>query len=319
MGSSDIAAADGVSGFPSTLSSDSLTGNATAAVATIMAAAATPSPVEFEALSATDSADLNLTALELTAGYLASSVAETVAASEDPIIVRAPEDPVVWKCPRPGRLQAAVPDSAEMTFTGSKHRGLIKAEASELPAFRYLAALEEAVHSGEALAGRLPEMPTALSARDADIQRCAQPACLPDSPASARGLPRGRPAPSASLPLRTCGGLLAKAPTDRPSANTRFLFSDEGWGMQAPSLPGARKHAAASGTALRYSALRGAPLAHCRRGPHASALWVNTEKARLRTEVVKPFGCSAAIAFIQNGGPKSLESLQQGLCDRELM
>lgn len=271
------------------------------------ALAKSPSPVEFER---GDSKLDALQALEITTGYLEAELKKCEAECEN--AARVCEGPTRQQCLRPGRLGPAVPDSGETTFTGSRHKGLIKAEASELPAFRYLAALEEAVHSGEALAGRIPDIPTTLST-------CAKAHCTAVPLQSARGLPRAKHTPSGSIPLRTCGGLLANAPSDRPCTDTRFFFSDEGWGVQPPLSPGARKHVPAPATAFGTSVLRGAPLSQLRRGPHASALWVNTEKARLRAEVAKPFGSSAAMAFIQNGGPNSLESLQQGLCDRELL
>jgi len=233
-----------------------------------------------------------------------------------------------WLGTRPPRLEAAVPDEGQISFTGTKHKGLIEAEAIELPAFRHLAALEEAVRSGEALAGNLPELPTALKG---DLDPNCQDKQVAHDPNtalmihSARGMPSPRSRPKhawdrGSVPLRTCGGgLLAKAAIGMQQAEPRFFFSEEGWGMQPPLLPGARKHTAAPSMGFGCSALRGAPLQQCRRGPHASALWVSTEKARLRTEAVKPFGSSAAIAFIQNGGPRSMEPLQQPLCDQDLV
>lgn len=268
------------------------------------ALAKSPSPVEFERGDSKSDAFL---ALELTTGYLEAELKQCETECEDAA------RPSAQPCPRrPGRLGPAVADSEETTFTGCRHKGLIKAEASELPAFRYLAALEEAVHSGEALAGRIPEIPTAL-------RTCSEAHYTAQRLQSLHRLSRPKHTPSGSIPFRSCGGLLANAPSERPCADPRFFFSDEGWGVQAPLSPGARKHVAATPTAFGTSVLRGAPLSQLHRGPHASALWVNTEKARLRAEVAKPFGSSAAIAFIQNGGPKSLEPLQRGLCDRELI
>lgn len=207
-------------------------------------------------------------------------------------------------------------------------------ESQELPAFRHLAALEQAVQSGEALAGRIPELPSTLRddltlAAVVDIDssrgRCLTPgsgarlATQAESPRSARGTARRQPFARCGDALRTCGGgLLAKAPCDVPSISPRFFFGDEGWGLQPPSMPGARKHAPAAPLGFGRSALRGAPLPRCRRGPHASALWVSTEKARLRAEVAKPLGSSAAVAFLQNDGPMSLEPLHRGLCDPEV-
>lgn len=238
---------------------------------------------------------------------------------------------------RPARLESAVPDEGKHSFTGSKHRGLMAVEAHELPCFQHLAALEKAVHSGEALAGNLPELPSSLRAKPQPQPQpaaeegpvfwnegaaCDANAQILDPAAtvqSARGLPRPRHMASGSMALRTTGGgLLAKAPYGRPQSSPRFFFGEEGWGMQAPAMPGARKHAAAQPLGHGCSALRGVPLSQCRRGPHASALWVSTESARLRSEAVKPFGCSAAIAFIQNGGPRAMEPLQRDPCDREL-
>lgn len=243
--------------------------------------------------------------------------------------------------PRPARLENSLPDGGQASFSGSKHRDLIKPEAHELPVFRHLAALEEAVRSGEALAGNIPELPTNLKrelnlslGNEAPQEMQAWEAHVAGVTAtiqSARGLDRTRmkSTTGTSMPLRsTGGGLLAKAPVGYQNQDfaglagrsPRFFFSDDGYGMQPPLLPGSRKHAAAPSTGFGCSALRGAPLQQCRRGPHATALWVSSEKVRLRSEVVKPFGSSAAIAFIQNGGPqRSLEPLQQALCDQELV
>lgn len=228
---------------------------------------------------------------------------------------------------RPARLKDALPDEGQSSFTGSKHRSLTAAEPSELPVFRHLAALEEAVCNGEALAGNIPDLPTALQPANGTSSGKTAPQLFNDvthanlAIQSARGVSIANYTTGRSLPLRTCGGgLLAKAPIPvQHGTEPRFFFSEEGWGMQAPLVPGARKPAAAAPTGFACSALRGAPLTQCRRGPHASALWISTEKARLRTEMVKPFGSSAAIAFIQNGGPRSIESLRQDLCDPELI
>mmetsp|Transcript_93350 Transcript_93350/g.170975 ORF Transcript_93350/g.170975 Transcript_93350/m.170975 type:complete len:150 (+) Transcript_93350:2-451(+) len=131
------------------------------------------------------------------------------------------------------------------------------------------------------------------------------------SPRSARG--------AGTSTLRQCGGLLAKAPMGVSSASPRGFFSEDNWGIQAPLLPGARKHAAHSSLAFGSSVLRGTPLSSCRRGNAATALWVSTERERLQAEAMKPFGSSAAIAFLQNGGPQTMERLDRQLVNQDLL
>lgn len=209
--------------------------------------------------------------------------------------------------PRPTRLRGAVGSGDDPFCKDSKRPGATSSTSfDELPAFQYLSVLEEAVNSGNAFAeGRLPLLPQALRGPGAP-QRGA--AAL--TPRSARGV-------AGTSTLRACGGLLAKAPLGVPPSSARGFFNEDGWGFQAPL--GTRKGVHATSTAFGSSALRGAPLSRSRRGPAASAMWVSTERERLQAEAFKPFGSSAAIAFLQNDGPMTMERFDRPLISKDVI
>lgn len=190
---------------------------------------------------------------------------------------------------RPGRLEDSSPDVENPC---NKH---LPVDFSELVVFKHLKALEEAVQSGESLEGCFPDLPANL--RSPTSQYRPAPTC------------RGR------LALRAVGGgLLAKAPIGVAKSAPRYFFGEDCYGMQPPLKPGSRKHAT-NQMAFGHSALRGTPLQRYHHVSHASALWVNTEASRLKSEMSKPYGASPAIAFLQNDGPQALVPLQPALCN----
>lgn len=236
---------------------------------------------------------------------------------------------------RPGRLEAAVRHGGEDPLcrrledcTGGGAARASPETCEELPAFKHLAALEEAVNSGDAFAGRLPSLPASLRG-----DRAALP--TPEATMTPRSA-RGR-----SVPLWSRGGPFAKTPLVSQSSRAvpalggrrsgGYLIGegvrvvcheDGGWGVRPPSFAGAKVHAAATPLAFGRSALNGAPLPRWRAqrgGPAATALWIGTERERLQAEAPKSFGCSATVAFLQNGGPEGLEPLDAELCRPEIL
>lgn len=200
---------------------------------------------------------------------------------------------------RPGRLEGAIAGLDGDPFSeGRRGAGALGTTAEgggydDIPAFRHLAALERAVASGEAFEGRLPPLPFAqaepVSPRP-QAAKIAAAASRPDADAD----PWGRPA----------------AP--------RVLFREGTWGLQPPFRAGSRKPGAALG-AFRRTALRGAALPGPATGAAATARWVATEGARLRSEVPRSLGCSHTIAFLASNGPKRVEDLSAPLCREDLL
>lgn len=231
-------------------------------------------------------------------------------------------------CP-PGRLEGAIygmdgdpfsrEDQGARTVFSTASTTLRPSLAcfEDLPAFRHLAALEEAVSNGSAMAGHLPALP--VMGLDSGSSWAGAGAakgtlsCLPPSPRSARSL-CGDAMGSSSGPSRmSMGAGMAAKTTAVPGS--RVLFREGMWGIQPPALAGAKNPAGGVKTfGFGQSALRGTSLQRRGRGPAATARWLGMEGERLRAEPSKPLGSSAHVAFMVNGGPERIGRLNGELC-----
>lgn len=243
---------------------------------------------------------------------------------------------------RPGRLAGPIggmegdpfswePQSLTSCSSSSAAAPPLSACFEDLPAFRHLAALEEAVSSGAAMEGRLPALPGRLRDEQGNVADgepsalAVPPGCQPPSPRSARMLrgmsPRVHSPRSArslrgpgGVPLQSAGaGVLAANNTTMPGS--RVLFHDGIWGLQPPALAGAKGAGGGAKTmGFGNSVLRGNTLSKRCRGPAATAMWVGSEGGRLRAEAPKSLGTCTHLAFLANGGPQRMDPLSGDLC-----
>lgn len=209
----------------------------------------------------------------------------------------------------PGRLHAAVGGCSDPFHRAADGLGAKPMNFEDMPAFRHLAALEEAVTNGS----------------------------LFDKKSQGGGIPQLHSTTGSALPALSIGSPRS------PPRSARDVFSEtKRWG---PAITGGKALVAsgrlASGIAsgaevvaadsssnyargnhpmsFTHSALRGVPLPKGRRGPHSTNAWLSTETARLRAEVAKTSGSSAAYAFFQNGGPQRMENLSAPLIAPEIL
>merc|ERR1712217_9847 len=97
-------------------------------------------------------------------------------------------------------------------------------------------------------------------------------------------------------------------------SNSCVLFHDGIWGLQPPVHASASSSRGAKTLGFGVSALRGSSLSKRCRGPAATAMWVGTEGARLRTQAPpKSLGNCKHLAFLANGGPQRIDPLSGDL------
>lgn len=234
---------------------------------------------------------------------------------------------------KPGRLEGAIGGYADpfSQTTCARQASPWNAHAvhaggamdfRDLPAFQHLDALERAVHSGAALEGNLPSLPSARGNLTPDPCQVSD-GKGPASPLrSARGGPGRAPAaPGAPLraPLSSRGSEGPLSSAGQGLTGRRILFREGDWGVEPPLPMAARKHAGAPPLGYSVSALTGKPLPRTHRGSASTARWLATESDRLRSEPRKTFGSSATFAFFQNGGPEHMEHLNSDLVRPHLL
>eukprot|EP00927_Polykrikos_kofoidii_P054661 TRINITY_DN49048_c0_g1_i1.p1 TRINITY_DN49048_c0_g1~~TRINITY_DN49048_c0_g1_i1.p1 ORF type:complete len:303 (+),score=34.66 TRINITY_DN49048_c0_g1_i1:91-999(+) len=176
------------------------------------------------------------------------------------------------------------------------------ANSDNLLMFQHLAALEEAASSGAAFRGHIPHLPCAAASAAHTVEGARF-----SSPRTARGREYG-------CRFRDAGSTLLQ--TRCPPSLPHKLDS-------ARNADAQRKHALYVGEtmpfAFQHSALRGGALPRGRYGPAATNQWLGMESARLRAEAAKSVGRSAAFAFLQNGGPESMDPIGAALCQTQLL
>lgn len=238
--------------------------------------------------------------------------------------------------PRPGRLGGAVEGAGsdpifERSMDGaeSKEKRPVPSKAcplafQDLPAFRHLALLEEAVGSGKELpllpqelpspaAGRLAPMTgsAAAAAASLTLQAAAPAGLLALQPG---GADEGFSFTPRSQLLKASGAkeeATARGSQAFAHASPRVLVPPGGssWGLQAP-LQGTLRRPAGNAAPLGFnkSSLRGTGITRKGCGAAATALWISTETQRLRKEYAQKtsLGASYAAAFLVNDGPEHM-------------
>jgi len=236
--------------------------------------------------------------------------------------------------PRPGRLGGVVEGAGsdpifERSMDGaeSKEKRLSPPKAcplefQDLPAFRHLALLEEAVGSGKELPLLPQELPASAAGRLAPMtgSAAAAAACLTlqaAAPGSLLALQRGGADEGSSFTPRSqlAGGAKEDATSSGSQAvahaSPRVLVQPGGssWGLQAP-LQGTLRRPAGNAAPLGFnkSSLRGTGITRKGCGAAAAALWINTETQRLRKDYAQKtsLGASSAAAFLTNDGPEHM-------------
>eukprot|EP00928_Gymnodinium_smaydae_P031828 TRINITY_DN23235_c0_g1_i1.p1 TRINITY_DN23235_c0_g1~~TRINITY_DN23235_c0_g1_i1.p1 ORF type:complete len:401 (+),score=89.20 TRINITY_DN23235_c0_g1_i1:34-1203(+) len=218
---------------------------------------------------------------------------------------------------RPGRLAGPVVAGAAAgagaaSVAGSpvappSPRGLEKSALDELPAFRHLAALAEAVDRGDVLRGELPDLPwrtrapkefdAGASAAGGSVARRQEVERDGRRPFSARDAPLRRHSPRGPDASAAAGSSLGST------------FP----GSQGGSVLRGTAAAPAASNGFARSALRGTALPKRRYGGACTAQWLAMEGARLMEAAPKPLGSSPAVAYLLNGGPEGTTPLDAPL------
>eukprot|EP00930_Biecheleria_cincta_P037548 TRINITY_DN25791_c0_g1_i1.p1 TRINITY_DN25791_c0_g1~~TRINITY_DN25791_c0_g1_i1.p1 ORF type:complete len:342 (+),score=60.45 TRINITY_DN25791_c0_g1_i1:78-1103(+) len=224
--------------------------------------------------------------------------------------------------PRPGRLGGAVEGAGsdpifERSIVGgaeSKQQRPSSPESAgcrfqELPAFRHLALLEEAVGFGKELPLLPQELPApAAPGRLAPMTGSARAAA---ATLSLQGLQRGGSASTPRSQLLKEEEATASDSSSPWGASPRLLVQSGGWGLQAPQQAvGMLRRPAGNAAPLGFnkSLLRGTGVTRKGCGAAATAMWITTETQRLRKEYSQKtsLGSSYAAAFLVNDGPERM-------------
>lgn len=180
-----------------------------------------------------------------------------------------------------------------------KHSSCI--EWDDIPAFRHLSLLEEAIGNGS----ELPALPEAFSSS----QRLAPMTGTVMNNTMSSSLRSGQ-----KLGLGSTATSVASSTPRTP----RILVTNGTWGLQPATSAAARRHASAAAP-LGYctSGLRGTSLPKKGSGAAATAMWIGTEGERLRHEARTPRSLDAMAAFLVNGGPERMTPLNGKLVTRD--
>eukprot|EP00933_Yihiella_yeosuensis_P044844 TRINITY_DN40119_c0_g1_i1.p1 TRINITY_DN40119_c0_g1~~TRINITY_DN40119_c0_g1_i1.p1 ORF type:complete len:521 (+),score=88.62 TRINITY_DN40119_c0_g1_i1:161-1723(+) len=176
---------------------------------------------------------------------------------------------------------------------------------SHLPAFQYLDALVEAVETQSSL--------PSLRSLPSPVGRVAP---MPGTLGSTGPLPSSsRPAGSGArqeMPYQPLGQEIAGTRTPR------VAVTNGSWSLR-PQEPVTHKFIPAGAAPLGYvkSGLRGTSISRKGAGAAATALWVNTEVARMRAEAQQSKSLGAAAAFMLSNGPEHMEHISTRLTYRD--
>lgn len=185
-----------------------------------------------------------------------------------------PEDLLTWD--QSGRLAEILRGSAASAEAPS---AALQDPFADLPIFKHLNLLEEAVQKGALEAGTLPPLPN-FSQEVKEKPRVI----LPRKPGSPLWAEKAKASRLPEQPSSTAG---------------------------SRTIPGR-----AGLLAFNSTALRGAQLPKSHFGSAASARWVATEGERLRAEAPLSLGSSHLASFLLSAGPAKLEPLAAPLVDK---